>query len=807
MLAHNLRSLPGFTGILLLLFGLALIIGGGWLLSLGGGWYYLLAGLATLASGILMMLGRPLALAYYGFVLLLTVVWALWEVGLDGWALLPRMLAPALFGLWIFSPLVAGRLRRNGHPSSAPVRRDWFGLIGCLLMIGLVLGSGWLVTGQRYKHGQIVSIPNGGSAADGADDSWRFYGRTPAGDRYSPLSQINTANVAKLELAWSLRTGDLQHGDEKPSGGREFNFEVTPTKVGDKLYICTPHRHILAIGATNGQKIWEYDPGSDTSADAFLSCRGVAYFDAPDGAPCPHRIITTTADAVEHLIELDADSGKLCDSFGEHGKVSLVQTIGPSPPGFHFITSEPLVLNNRIVLGGWIFDNQSEGEPSGVIRAYDPESGALAWAWDMGRQPDPTAPLGQGETWTRGTPNGWGTFTADPDLNLVYIPLGNATPDYYGGNRRPFDDAYSSSVLALDITTGKERWHFQTVHHDLWDFDLPIGPSLVDLPGPDGDTTPALVQTTKQGQLYLLDRRDGHTLADVQEKNVAQGDTPGERYSPTQPFSTGMPDLTPPTLREADLWGVTPIDQMICRIQFREMKYSGLFTPPARQGNIGYPAFDGVVDWYGASIDPGRKILIANSSYIPFTYRLVAHDEAVRKGDIQEWKMWQEPYKKPKSFDYNPQYGTPFMVIIKPWLNALNVPCNRPPWGLLTAIDLRSKQIVWQRPLGTTENTGPWKLRLPFGLPTGIFNMGGNIITGSGLIFVGATSDQKFRAFDERSGEQLWETALPAGGNATPITYLGTDGRQYVVIAAGGHGGLGTRSGDYIQAYALPASK
>jgi len=806
-MSYGLRTLPGVTGLLLILIGAALIVGGGWLLALDGTWYYLIAGLGTAVAGILMARGSVAGLICYSLVMILTILWSIWEAGIDGWALMPRLVAPALLGLWIYSPAVAGRLRRQGGTfqaaSRANPRRDRYALLGCLAVILFVFGAGWGTTSDRFHQDESLTLAQENAAPDADGNSWRYYGRTPAGDRYSPLTQITPANVGKLQLAWSLRTGDVRDPSEAENG-REFNDEVTPTQVGDRLYVCTPHRHVLAIDATTGKTLWEFDPHSDTSRNVYLACRGVAYFDAPPGAPCPRRIVTTTADAEEKLIELDADSGALCESFGDKGKVSLTHALGPTQPGFHFITSQPLVISNRIMLGGWIYDNQSEGEPSGVIRAYDPVSGDLAWAWDMGR-PDPTAPLAQGESWTTGTSNGWGPYTADPGLNLVYIPLGNPTPDYFGGNRRPFDDVYSSTLVALDIATGKERWHFQTVHHDLWDFDLPVGPSLIDLPAQDGTTVPALVQTTKQGQLFLLDRRDGHPLAEVREQMVASGDTPGERYSPTQPYSVGMPSLTPAALTETDLWGVTPLDQMVCRIQFRRMAYTGLFTPPSRQGNIGYPAFDGVVDWYGATIDPIHKILIANSSYMPFTYQLVPHDEAVAKGYIADWKGWNQPYVHPKNFNYNPQYGTPFAVIIKPWLNALHVPCNRPPWGLLTAIDLTSRKIAWQRPVGTTENTGPWGLRIPFGLPTGIFSMGGNIVTGSGLIFLGATADQHFRAFDESTGKTLWDTELPAGGQATPITYMGSDGRQYVVIAAGGHGGLGTRSGDYIQAYALPA--
>jgi quinoprotein glucose dehydrogenase len=478
--------------------------------------------------------------------------------------------------------------------------------------------------------------------------------------------------------------------------------------------------------------------------------------------------------------------------------------MGAVPPGFHFITSQPMVIRGRIILSGWVYDNQTEGEPSGVIRAFDAKSGQLSWAWDMGRA-DPTSPLKPGEIYTRGTPNGWGTYTDDPTLGLVYVPLGNATPDYFGAHRRPFDDEYSSAIVALDIDTGKERWHYQTVHHDVWDFDLPIGPSLVDLPDGKGGTIPALVQTTKMGELFLLDRRDGHPLAEVVEKPVPQGPLPGDHLSPTQPMPVGMPSFTPPRLRERDLWGATPIDQLVCRLQFRQMRYAGPFTPPSLKGDIAYPAFDGVVDWQGASIDPRRHLLIANTSYIPFTVKAYPHDEAIKRGLIHPWKGWDssQPYPQPPEFANGPEYGTPYAVVVKPWLDFLHVPCNAPPWGKLVAVDLATRKIVWQRPAGTTRDMGLFGSHLDLPLPTGIFNIGGNIVTGGGLVFIGAYADNYIRAFDERSGAELWRMRLPAGGQATPATYLGADGRQYVVISAGGHGGLQTVNGDYVMAFAL----
>ncbi|GAA4330689.1 glucose/quinate/shikimate family membrane-bound PQQ-dependent dehydrogenase [Pigmentiphaga soli] len=801
-MGRRLLSFPGLTGAFVFVLGLALAALGGWLAVLGGTLYYVAAGLALMVAGALYIMRNAAAPWIYLATFVATAGWALAEVGLDGWKLMPRLFGLAVLGVWCSMPWIVRPVSAAG-----PMRRaaGAAGIVYIAAIIGVFV-AGWRITDQRFvRHEALPPLAGpAGQGGDAGENEWRYYGRTPAGDRYSPLAALTPANVGQLRQAWRYDTGDLPQ-DEETSAGREFNFEVTPTQVGNRLYLCTPHRRVIALDATTGRPIWTFDPHTDTSANEYLACRGVAYYDtAAPGTPCPRRVITTTGDA--RMVALDADTGRPCEGFGRHGFVSLTDHLGKVPPGFHFITSQPLVIRDRVVLGGWIYDNQARGEPSGVVRAYDARSGRPAWSWDMGR-PDPTAPPGPGETYTRGTPNGWGSYTADPRLGLVYVPLGNATPDYYGAARRPFDDAYSSALVALDAETGRERWHFQTVHHDVWDFDLPVGPSLVDLPGPGGSTVPALVQTTKLGQLFLLDRRTGRPLADVAEKPVpTRPALPGERLSPTQPYSTGMPTLAPPDLSERDMWGATPVDQLWCRIQFRRANYAGQYTPPAPGTSIEYPAFDGVVDWYGASIDPVHRLLVANASYIPFTMEMLPSAQAIERGLMKPWAGWDsgQPYPKPKEFAVGPQYGTPYAAVVKPWLTPLGAPCSAPPWGRLVAIDLQTRKIAWERPVGTTRDMNLLGTHTNAPLPTGIFMIGGNIVTAGGLVFMGATADDYLRAFDERTGRVLWKARVPAGGQATPITYMGADGRQYVVIAAGGHGGLRTRLGDSIVAYALP---
>ena len=785
------------TGGIIILLGLYFLLGGAWLIGLHGSWYYAVVGLGMGLAGALLMLGRRGGAWLYALVWLGTLVWALAESGLNFWQLEPKLLAPTALLIWVFLPWIGGRLGGIGPRPGLVVPA-----VALLAVIAIGALAGGRATGingvstAARQPGQVdLTVPA---------DEWAFYGRTPKGDRFSPLDQINTGNVGKLKVAWTLHTGDTMQPGEDQGGtdaGHEFNFENTPLKIGDTLYVCTGHSWVEAVDAATGKLKWKTDPHPNTKPDVYLACRGVAYYAAPAGAqtPCPRRIIAPVLDA--RLMALNADTGQPCEDFGQHGFISLTQYLGHVPAGFHFVTSPPLALNDRVILGGWIYDNQAENEPSGAVRAFDPMTGQLAWAWDLGRpEGQQVVHAGPADSLTRGTPNAWGVYTADPVLNLVYLPLGNATPDYYGGNRRPFDDAYSSSVVALDITTGAPRWHFQTTHHDVWDMDVPVGPSMVDLPDGKGGATPALVQSTKRGEFFMLDRRTGAPLTDVTERPVPQDGLPGERLSPTQPYATGLPSITPKDLTEASLWGATPIDQLMCRIEFRSAVYEGQFTPPHTKPTIVYPAFDGVVDWNGVSIDPERKLLIALGNYIPFMIKETPR-QMVAPGKVPPWNgQGNEPKISP---GYAPQYGTPFVGQVHPWLNPLKVPCNPPPWGVLTAIDLTTRKIVWQHPIGTTRDTGPFGTHNNLPLPTGIFNIGGEMITRGGLVFLGATADDYLRAVDESTGKVLWQARLPAGGQANPMSYA-VNGKQYVVIAAGGHGGLGTRTGDSVVAYALP---
>ena len=772
------------TSALLALAGGWLLLGGLWLAVLGGSPYYVVAGAGLIATAWFYANGSSRALTIFALTLLVTIAWSLWEVGLSGWELEPRLVAPIVFGLWLLIPMVRARLAKGGTGR---------------LTLTIAAAVAVQIAGFVEPVG-ISGTANMTPVADGADPSvpledWHFYGRSADGDRFSPLDEITPDNVDKLQLAWQTQTGDGPRV-ERP----EYNFEATPIKIADTLYLCTAHSWVVALDAATGRKKWVFDPHANTAPNIFLACRGVSYYEAPKTAktPCPRRIIAPVADA--RLVAVNADTGKPCEDFGEHGFISLTRYMGPVSPGFHFVTSPPMVLRDRIILGGWVADNQTTGEPSGAVRAFNPLSGALEWAWDVGHDPQTWRPQ-DGEILTRATPNAWGPITADPVLGLVYLPLGNATPDHFGAQRRPYDEKYASAVVAVDAETGAARWHFQTIHHDVWDLDVPSGPSLVDLPGPNG-TIPALVQPTKRGELFLLDRRTGKPVADVVEKPAPQGAIAGDHLAKTQPYSVGMPSLAPANLSETRLWGATPFDQLYCRIQFQRYRYFGPFTPPAETPSIIYPAADGIVDWHGITIDPDRKILIANASYAPFVMTEPRRAKLEAKGVMAHWNG-QGTQPKNDSM-YFPQYGTPYAVLTVPWLSVLKVPCNPPPWGTLTAIDLKTRQIAWQHPLGTTRDTGMMRTKVNLPLATGVQNIGGNIVTRGGVIFVAATADRYLRAIDERTGTVLWQARLPAGGQATPMTYS-VHGRQYVVIAAGGHQKFGTKIGDYVLAFALPS--
>jgi quinoprotein glucose dehydrogenase len=792
------------TGVVFLLVGLALAAGGVWLIARGGSWYYLVGGLAVAATGVLAWRSNRLALRVYALFLLGTLLWAVAEVRLDWWQLLPRLDLWFVMGAWLLLPWVnrrLGALRVDSAGNASPSRSGNAGL-RWVLALNLLVG---LVALTRHEHDLrgafAADRPLDVQPTNPADaNDWIAYGHSNAGDRYSPAAQITPDNVGQLQLAWTYHTGDVQG----PRDPKEFAAEATPLKANGLLYLCTPHNIVIALDPDTGRQKWRFDPGINRDAADYqhMICRGVSYYDAALAdrgateatpshadavAQCPRRIYAPTADAT--IVAVNADTGRPCTFFGTDGVVDLKQNHGRVIPGYLNPTSPPLVTRHVLIAGASVTDNASTNEPSGVIMGFDIDSGALVWNFDSGN-PAQTAPLPPGQHYVRNSPNSWSVAAADEALGLAYFPMGNQTPDIWGGNRIPAGERFNSAIVALDIATGQLRWVYQTVHHDLWDMDIGGQPSLVDLDTAHG-TVPALVASSKRGDIYVLDRRNGRLIVPAPERPVPQGAARGDRVSPTQPFSQLSFKPERP-LREADMWGTNPFDQLICRGIFKQYRYDGIFTPPSEQGSIVYPGNYGIFDWGGVAIDPVRQILIANPNYMAFVSKLYPHAEVDPKS------------AKGGEIGLQPMAGTPFAVDLHPLLSPFGIPCQAPPWGYMAAVDLRTMRTVWMHKNGTVIDQAP----LPIPLPLGVPSLGGPLTTAGGVAFLSSTLDYYLRAYDVRTGAMLLKRRLPAGGQATPMTYVSEKtGRQYVVVMAGGHGSLGTKLGDSLVAYALPPSK
>ena len=850
------------VGLLLLFVGLALAIGGSKLVSVGGSAYYLIAGLSIIVCGTLFILRKGAALWLYAVILFATLVWALWEVGLDWWPLVPRVAILCLIGMLLLLPWWRKPLRSKG---------------GSLALISSIAAAVIVAIASQFNDPGTIegALASSNTSADSvnpaqvAGDDWPAYGGTNAGTHYSSLGQITPANIGELEEVWRIQTGDKAGPNAPP----EITNQNTPLKVNDSLYICTSHSRAMALSPETGETRWAFDPeistmgADDFSGWAHMTCRGLAYYDAanyaskyaskyaadtnnstenstdnaatdstagPDSgagsssatalsfdifddndifsldtsflsllfgvqkdnttsAPsmisetdvmCPRRLYLPTADA--RLIALNADTGERCASFGDNGEVDLTNNIGDFSPGGYYSTSPPTVTENLVILGGHVTDNSSTDEPSGVIRAFDVHTGELVWNWDSGN-PDNTAPLPEGETYTRNSPNVWAPISVDEELGLVYLPMGNATPDQYGANRTENDETYSAGLVALNVADGQVAWVYQFVHHDLWDMDTPAQPVLIDLATDEG-TQPAVIQPTKQGSLYVLNRETGEPIVPIEEVPAPQGAVEGDWTAETQTRSAL--NLLPPPLTERDMWGASPFDQMMCRIQFNSLRYEGQYTPPSLEGSIIYPGNVGVMNWGGVAVDPERQALFTGAKYLAFVSTLIPREEVEEgQGSASEQGLQANT-------------GAPYAVELGPLLSVLGLPCQAPSWGDVAGIDLQSAEVVWKHRNGTTRDSMPFGL--PIGLNVGVPALGGPLTTAGGVSFLSGTLDQYLRGYDITTGEELYKARLPAGGQATPMTYTGQDGRQYVVVTAGGHGTFGTKMGDYVIGYALP---
>jgi quinoprotein glucose dehydrogenase len=633
-------------------------------------------------------------------------------------------------------------------------------------------------------------------SAPAEEADWPYYGRDAGGMRYSPLTEINRNNVASLRVAWVFHTGDISRGE---NGRQKSAFESTPIMVDGTLYVSTPFSRVIALDPATGKEKWSYDPHIDVNAgyaDGLIN-RGVSttWLDPTrsEGQPCRRRIFIGTIDA--RLIALDAVTGKPCAGFGfgYAGQIDLKTGISRIDYlGQYEETSPPAIIDDLVVVGSGISDNNKADMPSGVVRAFDARSGQLRWRWNpippnnTSKPPKP----GAKHAWFTGAGNAWAPIMTDPSRDLVFVPTGSASPDYWGGFRKG-DDKWADSVVALRGKTGQFVWGFQLVHHNLWDYDTAAPPLLATIDH-DGRNIPVVIQGNKTGMLYVLDRDTGEPVFPVIEKPVPQSHVPGEQTSATQPFPVAPPPLVPQSLTAAEAWGLTPQDRAACRKDISKMRSDGIFTPPSLQGSVEIPGIVGGFNWSGGAFNPKDQIYVTFVNNLAFSARLIPHaqlpatEHAAEIGKLRAEVAWQR--------------GAPYGMTRAPVEPPDRVPCTPPPWGMLVGVNLASGKILWKTPLGTAKDIRP-------DLPAtnwGVYGFGGPIETASGLVFVAGTAgDNYLRAFDITTGRLLWQGRLPAGGQATPMTYS-VNGKQYVVIAAGGHGKLGTKLGDSLVAFALP---
>ena len=787
-------------GIILVALGLVLGVGGLYLGYLGGSLYYAVVGIFLLASGIFYVKGRAAGFYVYLIAFVFTAVWSFWEVGLSPWDLTPRLAGPAV--LMALALLLA--------PATLGDRGQTIRIVGfaALALFLVVVGGGVYAT---QDNGIRAALP--AQQADAAYENaayapkpgeWDAYGGGQSAQRYSDLGQITPDNVKELKRAWVYNTGEIP---------KKFGSQLTPLKVGDRVYGCTGMNNLFALDARTGKQLWKYEAGvTEAWLPYTAACRSVVYYKVPDAGPqdlCAERIIEGTLDM--RLIAVDAATGQACPGFGTDGAADLKVGLGQKDsetaepgqliPGTAAITSPPVIVQGVIVTGHQVLDGQRRWAPSGVIRGYDAVTGQLRFAWDV-NQPEVTKEPPAGGYYSFGTPNSWAAPVGDERLGLAYIPMGNSAGDYYTTLRSDEEKKVNSAIVALDVNTGKPRWVYQTVHADVWDYDLGSQPTLVEFPTAGGKV-PGLLVPTKQGDIFVLDRATGKPLRDVEERPVPQGGPEPQQRSPTQPFSL-YATVAAADLREKDMWGLSPVDQMLCRIQFRQASYKGMYTPPeVDRPNIEWPGYNGGSDWGSVAVDPRRGVIVANYN-LTSNYNMLITREQADKQSLFPVGDKRFNAAGGSAEGNGPQTGTPYAIKVNAgWQMPTGVLCTRPPYGGIRAIDLATGKTIWDRPFGTARRNGPFGMPsyLPFEIGTP--NNGGSVVTASGLVFVAAATDNLIRAIDMRTGETIWSDVLPGGGQANPMIYE-QDGKQYLVIMAGGHHFMMTPPSDALVAYALP---
>ncbi len=654
-----------------------------------------------------------------------------------------------------------------------------------LIVLGTVLGG----SGIWYLLGFRVDLEISGRAekvTTAAAGPWSSYGGDPGGMRFTGANEITPANVSELEVAWTYHTRTFE-GRERVA--HRSSFQATPILVEEQLVLCTPFNEVIALSPSTGEEMWRFDADVDLDVEPGngFTCRGVAYWRAPEepAGQCSSRIFMGTVDS--RLIALDATSGTRCRDFGTGGEVAIKPGMDLEWPGEFQITSAPTIAGDVVIVGSAISDNNRVDAPAGTVRAFDVRSGAPRWSFDPIPRDRDSAAAATWDTDTSVSPghaNVWSTMSYDAGRGLVFLPTTSASPDFYGG-LRPGDNRYANSVVALNAATGAVVWDFQTVHHDVWDYDVPAQPGLYRVTDASGVVRDVVAQATKTGLIFVLDRDTGEPVLPVVERPVPQGGVPGEVLSPTQPFPVRPPPLVPDLLSPEDAFGVTFWARAACRIRISEARSEGLFTPPSRQGTILLPFTGGGANWGSTAYDPTRNLLIVNMSNLAHLVTILD-------------KAQDDSGPTTHEAEYAPMHGAPYAMTREILLSPLGLPCSPPPWGIIAAVDLADGEIVWRKHFGSVR-------RFAWGVDVtaGMINLGGPMVTATGLVFIGASIDDYFRAFDVETGTELWRGELPAGGQATPMSYMWED-HQYVVIAAGGHRESGLPLADTVVAFALP---